>query len=172
MLERGGGPDGRWELIDGEIVPMTPVGSRASATNLTVGGLIGDHVWPHRHGELYGADLGAVPFLDRETIRVPSGAFLRSERVPPRDAQDGFLREVPDLVWEMTSPFADSGEVGAKTAMWLDAGVRLVWVDDPEARTVGVHAPDRPVATRGEGDDLDGDEVVPGFRVPVVDLFR
>ena len=170
-LERGGGPNGRWELIDGEIVPMTPVVWQASATNVAFGGLIGNHVRPRRFGELYSADLGVVPFPGRETVRVPSGAFLRSDRVPPRDERDGFLTVAPDLVWERASPFAGPDEVTAKAAMWPDAGVRLVWVVDAEARTVAVHASNRPVALLGEDDDLDGGAVLPGFRVPVRELF-
>ncbi len=58
-------------------------------------------------------------------------------------------------------------EVGEKVQMWLDAGVRLIWVAHPVQRTIEVYRPGVTVLTLGEGDSLDGYDVVPGFTAPV-----
>ena len=55
--------------------------------------------------------------------------------------------------------------------MWLDAGVRLVWVVDPPARTVTVYGPDQVPRVLREGDELDGGEVLPDFRLPLSAIF-
>jgi Uma2 family endonuclease len=170
-LEREGAPEGRWELIDGELVEMSPSGGRASKIGVRTARLLGNHVEPRALGEIFGADGGFVLFPGRDLLRVADVAFVRAERLPAPEDQFGFLRLAPDLVVEVVSPYDRPGEVAAKTAMWLDAGVRLVWIVDPGARTVTVHALDRPLRTLRDGDDLDGGNVLPDFRVAVAELF-
>ena len=169
-LERDGPPEGRWELIDGELVEMSPSGRTASKVATWIAHLLLGFVTPRRLGEVYGADGGFVVFPGRELIRVPDVAFVSADRVPPAQ-HTGFLRLAPDLAVEVVSPFDRPGEVVAKAAMWLEAGVRLLWVVDPEARTVAVHVPGAPVRLLRDGDALDGGDVVEGFHVAVADLF-
>jgi len=170
-LERDGGPDGLWELIDGELFEVTPAGGEASSVGAMIGYFLTSHVRANRLGQVYGADGGFVPFPDRETLCAPAVAFVRTERVPPPPEHDRFLRLAPDLAVEVVSPYDRPGEVAAKAAMWLDAGVRLLWVVDPRARTVAVHVPNQAARVLGMGDDLDGGDVLPDFRVPVAELF-
>ncbi len=73
---------------------------------------------------------------------------------------------------EVVPPSDRAGAVAAKALAWLDAGVRTVWVVDPETKLVAVHRPDG-VVTLLRGDAvLDGGDVVPGFRLPLPELFR
>ena len=170
-LERNGPPDGRYELIDGELVEMTPSGGDASTVANTVAFHLTGHVMPRGLGRIYSAGGGFVLFPGRELVRVPDAAFVRADRVPPPPEHAGFLRLAPDLVVEVISPFDRPGEVVAKAAMWLDAGVRLVWVVDPRSRTVSVYGPERTARVLREGEALDGGEDLPDFRVAVADLF-
>ena len=170
-LEREGPPDGRWELIDGELVEMTPSGGDASYVGGWILTLLSNLVVPRRLGRVYPADAGFVLFPGRKIVRAPDVAFVRAERVPPPEQHAGFLRLVPDLVVEVVSPYDRPGAVAAKAAMWLEAGIRLVWVVNPSTRAVAVHAPARDVRVLDAGDALDGEDVVPGFRVAVADLF-
>lgn len=172
-LERDGAPEGRWELIDGELVAIPPSSMLGSATAVTIASFLLDHVHPRRLGTILGADGGLVPFPDRETVRVADVAFLRAERMPAADrARDPFPRCAPDLVVEVISPFDQSDGVAAKVAMWEEAGVPLVWLVEPRDRTVVVYARGRPPFSLRDGDALDGGDVLPDFRVPVADLFR
>jgi Uma2 family endonuclease len=70
------------ELIDGEIVEMTPSSDSSSSTAARIIVLLGMHVLPNKLGQLYSADGGFVLFPDRETVRVPDVAFVRTERMP------------------------------------------------------------------------------------------
>lgn len=170
-LEREGPPEGRWELIDGALVEMAPSGGRASEIGTRAGRLLGNHAEPRGLGVMFGADGGFVLFPGRDLSRVADAALVRAERLPAPENRVGYLRLAPDLVGEVVSPYDRPHEVAEKTAMWLDAGVRLVWVADPDVRTVTVHALGGPPQTFHVGDELDGGEVLPDFRLAVADLF-
>jgi Uma2 family endonuclease len=79
---------------------------------------------------------------------------------------------VPDLAIEVVSPNDEPGEVAAQVEFYLAHGVPLIWVADPTPRTVAVHRPGRETRVLDVGDTLEGEEVVPGFRLPVADVFR
>ena len=172
-LERDGVPDGLWELIAGRLVEVTPAGGEASSIGAVVSYHLTDYVLPHRLGRVYGADGGFVLYYGqpREMIRVPDVAFVRTERVPPPEERARFPRLAPDLVVEVISPDDRGSGVAAQAAMWLEAGVPLLWVVDPPARSVRGHAPDQATRVLGGGDELDGGAVLPGFRVLVRELF-
>lgn len=170
-LERDGPPEGRWELIDGELVEMTPSGSGASSVATTFTLFLGNHVRPRKLGKIYGADGGFVVFAGRQIVRVPDAAFVRAERLPSEEEQEKFLRLAPDLVVEVVSPYDRAVEVLDKAMMWLQAGVRLVWVADRRLGTVTVYAPDSSARVLRHGEELDGGDVLPGFKVAVAELF-
>lgn len=109
---------------------------------------------------------------DPDRVRRPDLTFVRSGRFPndlPPEA--GFCEIPPDLAVEVVSPNDTFYEISARVADFLAAGTRLVWVVDPAQRTVAVHDADRPGKTLRSSDELTGDEVLPGFRCLVADLF-
>lgn len=170
-LERPGAPDGRYELIDGEIVPVSPTSNKSSRVTNTFAFFITGHVRPLGLGEVFSAEAGFVLFPGRQLIRSPDVAFVRADRLPPESEWDKFPRLAPDLVVEVISPSDPRADVLDKVAMWLAAGVRLLWLADPAAVTVTVHAPDREPVLLAHGDDLYGGDVLPGFQVPIAELF-
>ncbi len=162
----------RAELIDGEIVEMTPSsdGSSSIAARITV--LLGMHVLPNKLGRLYSADGGFVLFPDRETVRVPDVAFVRTERMPQGEARRHFPRLAPDLVVEVLSPTDRASDVLSKVAMYQEAGVPLIWLVDPDAQTVTVLATNLGPVTRRAGDTLDGGNILPDLSIAVADIFE
>jgi Uma2 family endonuclease len=83
----------------------------------------------------------------------------------------GFARLAPDLAVEVVSPSNTSKELEAKLRDYLSAGTRLIWLIHPGDPSVRVHRPDGTRSILGVGDHLDGEDVVPGFRVSVAQLF-
>jgi Uma2 family endonuclease len=77
----------------------------------------------------------------------------------------------PDLAVEVLSPSDRMADALAKVAMYLQAGTRLVWLVNPATRTVVVFRSEVDPETLGETDALDGDNVLPGFSVPVTEIF-
>jgi Uma2 family endonuclease len=78
---------------------------------------------------------------------------------------------IPDLVVEVVSSSDRPLEVAEKVRMWLDAGVRLVWVVYPTRQIVEEHRPQQAPVTLTASDQLDGGDVVPGFTLPVARVF-
>lgn len=163
--------EGRWELIDGEPVEMSPAADESSSIGATVIGLLSSFVRPRRLGRLYNAEGGFVLFPDRPTVRVPDAAFVLAERAPQGKARKSFPRLAPDLVVEVLSPSDRTSDVVAKLEMYQEAGVRLIWLVDPDALTVTVIAAGQTTRVLHAGDTLDGGDVLPGFSVPVSEIL-
>lgn len=160
----------QYELIEGELQRMAP-------DNMEHGG-IGDNLsaplsWfvrKRRLGRVF-SNVGFTLADDPPTVLGPDVSFVRADRVPPPDAQSGFVAMAPDLAVEVLFPSNTAGEIARKIRIYLAAGVRLVWIVDPVSRTVAVHHPDRTGRILIEGEALDGEEVVPGFSLPVSEVF-
>lgn len=160
----------RHELVRGELRTMTPAGYRHGRIAARIVGRIDAHVSQHDLGDVLSSETGFTLERGPDTVRAPDAAFVRADRVPSPDADKGFAELAPDLVVEVVSPGDRWTEVTEKAFMWLDAGVRLVWIVDPAKRFAVVHRPEG--ATRLHGDDeLDGEDVLPGFRLALHDLF-
>lgn len=165
-------PEGEWELIDGELVPMTPSGLESSSLGHRIGRIVGNFVDAHRLGMMTGADGGYVLFPDRATIRVPDVGFIREERLPPKSERSRFPRLAPDLAIEVLSPSDSTSEVVAKVEMYQEAGIPLIWLVDPAKRTVTVISFGNSAEVLKPGDTLDGGDVLPGFSVLVAEIFE
>ncbi|MDQ3693599.1 MAG: Uma2 family endonuclease [Chloroflexota bacterium] len=170
-LERDGGPDGRWEIIAGELIEMPPAGGKHGR----IWGAIYAHLWnfvvPNRRGYVYGADTGFVLVVDPLTLRAPDVGFIRAERLPADFDDGGFLRVAPDIVVEVLSPSDRLAPALSKVAAWLEAGAAVVWLVDPAAETVTVFGPEASPRGLTIEQTLDGGDILPGFTFPVRDIF-
>jgi Uma2 family endonuclease len=108
---------------------------------------------------------------DPDKVRRADVSFIRFGRLPKEQPPEGHIRLAPDLAVEVVSPNDLAYDVDSKVEDYLQAGVRLVWVVNPVARTVRVHRPDGPGATLRADDELTGGEVLPGFRCLIRELF-
>jgi Uma2 family endonuclease len=104
-------------------------------------------------------------------VRAPDAAFIARQRVEAAGDVKGYWPGAPDLVVEVISPNDLYTEVEEKVADWLNAGTRMVIVVNPRRRSVNVHCPAADVRVLTENDTLDGDDVVPGWTLPVRDIF-
>lgn len=159
------------ELIRGELYEMPPPGGRHGWLQVELGASLHLFVKAHRLGRVY-VDAGFVIARDPDTVLGPDVAFVRTERVLPEDDQIGHLRQTPDLVIEIVSPSDEPGDVQDNASLYLRAGVPLVWIVDPQRRRVVVWKGDRSVRELGPSDTLDGGEVLPGFLLPLTEIFR
>jgi Uma2 family endonuclease len=125
----------------------------------------------HDLGWVWPADTFCRFSRDPNKVRKPDGLFIRRDRLTADLLAGSFITIPPDLVSEVVSPNDTAYEVDQKVKEYLDAGVRLVWVVNPEIRTVRVHRLDGTIAGLSEHDELSGEDVVPGFRCRVGELF-
>lgn len=165
-------PDGKdFELVDGNLVEK-----HVSTLSSWVGGrafrLLANHVEAHDLGTAWPADNGLQCFPDAPgKVRKPDASFIGRDRYSPDQLSEGFLRIAPDFVVEVNSPNDLAYDVEQKVEEYLRAGVRLVWVIDPPTQTVRVHRADGTAARLRRDDELSGEDVVPGFRCLVRELF-
>jgi Uma2 family endonuclease len=157
------------ELVDGVLVEK-PVGAAESLLGATVLRLLGNFVEERDLGLTFGAD---APFrLLPGLVRMPDVSFVSWARLPDERLPDEALAPVaPDLAVEVLSPSNTKKEMQRKLRDFFLAGVREAWLIYPKTQTAEVYtAPDkkRRIARTGT---LDGGAIIPGFRLPLADLF-
>lgn len=163
-------PNKQVELVRGEVVVREPPAAWHGGISNNVAFRLTEFVKEHEIGAVFGQDTGFQIATDPDTVRAPDVAFVRAESLT-EVSRRGYPRLAPDLVVEVLSPDDRPGEVLAKIGQWLEAGVRLVWVLDPEGGQVRVHRPDGTLDLLGGAEEVDGEDVLPGFRCPVPDLL-
>lgn len=116
-------------------------------------------------------EVGIILWRDPDRVVGADAIFIANGSLPIQRSTEGYLLTIPDLVVEIRSKNDTLAEILAKVADYLRAGVRVVWVADPEARTVAAHRPDQEPKVFQESDTLTVEEVIPGFRMAVKDVF-
>ncbi len=161
----------RYELVKGELITMSPAGEEHGAVIMNLAVPLGQHIKANNLGTIYGAETGFKIRTDPDTVRAPDIAFVRRERIEQTGIGKGFREGAPDLVVEVVSPGDTYEEVSAKVEEWLGAGARLVWIVSPKRRRVTVYDSSDGGKIYAEDNELDGGDVVPGFRCKVSEIF-
>lgn len=165
-------PDiGPCELIDGRIVPMTPTGGEHGMAELSFGEALRTFARAHGLGRVLVGEVGIFTQRNPDRVRAADVLFISNARYSRWGNVRGFLDVAPDLIVEILSPTDRSMDTMQKLREYFAIGVRLVWVADPEARIVYAYRSLTDVREFREGGDLTGDDVLPGFSVPVAELF-
>lgn len=161
----------RHELVRGELRTMTPAGWEHGEITSVVDTSLRTHVTTHGLGRVGAGDIGFWITRNPDTLRAPDLAFISAARLPRSQRMPGFSDMPPDLVIEIVSPTDRYTDVAEKVAGWLEYGVRMVALIDPRRRLVSVQCPGKPLRELREDAVLEGQDVVPGWRLPIRDIF-
>lgn len=161
----------RRELIRGELRTMPLAGAVHGRVAATVAARLAEQVWAHGLGEVLAAGTGFQLEWSPDTVRAPDGAFIRRERVEEVGDTEGYWPGAPDLAVEVVSPGDTFSEVEGKVFDWLDAGTRMGIVANPKKCTATVYRSRSEITVFTEEDELDGADVVPGWRLPLREIF-
>jgi Uma2 family endonuclease len=161
----------RRELLDGEVVVTPPPGEEHGAVAAEILLSLGQHVRAHGLGRVFAAETGYRIGSDPDTVLAPDAAFVTRQRIEHTAISKGYRSGAPDLAVEVVSPSDAFVDVEAKVARWLAAGCRMVVVVNPARRAATVYRSRDDITLLAESDVLDGKDVVPGWSLPLRDLF-
>jgi Uma2 family endonuclease len=163
--------DGIWrELVKGRIIEMLQPKPRHGFVCTEVASRLREYVKAHDMGRVVG-ESGVITERDPDSMRGPDVSFYSYDRIPRGEMPDGYLDVVPELIVEVLSTFDRWPRVLEKIVEYLDAGVKVVCIVDPDTQTAQVHTADSAPRHLTRNDDLTIPEVLPDFRCRVGDLF-
>jgi Uma2 family endonuclease len=160
----------RHELVGGRLVREPPPGAIHGWVARNLFRPLDRYVEEHSLG-LVIFETGFLLTDEPPTVRGPDVAFLAREHLPSRGAPKGFWRIAPDLAVEVLSPSNTATEIQKKVLEYLEAGTCLVWVVDPDTRSVTIYRSRNDVQVLTDKDALDGAGILPGFRLAISELF-
>ena len=160
------------ELVAGRVVPMTPTNPTHGRIEVNVAAALKHFVRTQNLGVVMAGEVGVFTSRNPDTVRAPDVLFLSHERDALRRRPQGFLDVAPELTVEILSPTDRPDQVRRKLDEYFAAGVRLVWVIDPATRTVQVHHGRGEPLSLASGAVVTGEDVLPGFALPVDDIFE
>lgn len=158
------------ELVDGVLVEK-PMGYRESMLAIAIAAAVRAFVVPRKLGVVSG-EAGMMQLVVG-LVRLPDVAYVSAARLPGgRIPKEPVPLLVPDLAVEVLSESNTRAEMKRKREEYFKAGVRLVWIFDPDARNAEVYTgPDARPTILSENDTIDGGNILPGFTLSLHDLF-
>jgi Uma2 family endonuclease len=166
--------DGRYELVDGEVVEMAPVNEQHGDAAFNISGAF--YVYSRTHGiGRGGVETGYRVRQNPDTVRGPDVSFNLRSRSAGESPRPGFIPGAPDIAVEVVSPSNTAAEMERKVGEFLAAGSQRVWVvytaTTTLARRVVVHHPNGTANTYNGDDVITDEKLLPGFSLPLADIF-
>jgi Uma2 family endonuclease len=166
----------QYEVVNGLVMEVSPMSSFSSEVANRIRDELGAYARTTRSGRARSDMLFRVPFpADPTRIRRPDAAFISFDRWPenrPMPYRGNPVDVVPDLTVEVASPTDTVEEFLGKAHEYLLAGVRLAWVVYPLLRQLHAHSsPTDPPRIFTAADTLDAGGILPGFSIPMANLF-
>lgn len=161
----------RCELVEGVIIKMSPAGIEHGAIRVNIAFLLAQHVKANKLGVVLAAETGYKVASDPDTVLAPDASFIRQQEFERVGMTKKFWPGAPDLAVEVMSPDDSVRKTDEKAKAWLAHGARMVWVVNPNRRTISVYRPGADAVILTMSDSLDGEAVVPGFRCDVKEIF-
>jgi Uma2 family endonuclease len=158
------------EFIDGRVVEK-PMGWKASRVISRLTRYLDEWVEEHNLGHVLEAEAGYQIFPDTRKIRKPDVSFIPRGRLPQEELPPGNGRICPDLVGEVISPNDLAEDIEQRVADFFGAGAKLFWIVYPATRSIQVVRTDGTAARLTEQQSLSGENIIPGFTLPLTTLF-
>lgn len=164
--------DGKFALVRGEVVRLSPPLYEHGSICANIAGLFWTYSRQTGYGHGASNDVSILTRRDPDTVRGADFVFYSNARWPKPGGPVKLPPVAPDVVVEVVSPGNRRGEITEKVAEFLDAGTLAVWVVYPKRRSIVIHrGADIPPTLLTEGDAIEDQAELPGFRCLVSDLF-
>lgn len=162
----------QYEIVNGELIDMGNSGAKHGYVAVILSAALFNWVSQGKLGAMF--DSSTAFKMKSGNKRSPDLSFMSKERLQElNDLPDGLLEGAPDLAVEILSPGNTVGEIQEKLSEYFENGSRLVWVIEPRQKYALVyHCAEQPDQFVKSSDYLEGEEIIPGFRLPMADLFE
>jgi Uma2 family endonuclease len=168
-VERASDRDGkRYELIDGELKEKT-VGFESLVIATRISERFNAAFFPHTG--VAAVEAMIYCFSRPNHGRKPDVVYVQLDRFKDRNIPTGDLHLAPDVAIEVLSPGNSGIEIEEKLGEYLEAGVKMVWIVNPDARTIRIYRDDNTTRLFHAGDVIENEPLLPGFRLPVGEVF-
>jgi Uma2 family endonuclease len=160
------------ELVRGKITKYMPAGNLHGVIALKIGRVIGNFVEENNLGVVVAAaETGFIISRNPDTVRAPDAAFIGNEKLAKHGITEKFFPVAPDLAVEVVSPSDKKRDIEEKIKDYLTAGVPIVWIIYPQNRVAAVYRQSNIVSILREDDELDGENILPNFRLSLSKIF-
>ncbi len=160
----------RWELDNGRLIAMAPPEYIHGRCENNIASQLRTQGEERGHGQACG-EVGVLLRQHPDRVVGPDAVFIAQQSLPVRLSPEGYLQTMPDLAVEVRSKNDTQPEVEQKVNEYLQAGVRVVWVADPEMQTITAYRTGEPPQVFTAADTLTIPDVIPRFAMPVQDAF-
>jgi len=161
-----------YELDNGRLVIMPPPGDIHCAVELNVGTELKIQGDRRGHGKARSGEVAIILWRNPDRVVGADVAFIANRSLPIRLSREGYLETIPNLIVEVCSKNDTLPAVERKVQDYHTAGVQVVWVADPEKRTVTAYRPGQQPQVFGENDTLTVEDIIPGFQMAVREVFQ
>jgi len=161
-------PEKSYEIVNGRPEEKGMPGARHGGVAARLIIRLGNHIESNDLGGLY----SEASFTIGENERIPDVAFVAAERIPPEGEPATLWPMAPDLAIEVISPNDVYLKVVAKIEDYFAAGVKQVWLVDPEFRRVSIYRSPTDITILTEEQELASEDLFPGFRCRLSDIFK
>ncbi len=161
--------DRHFELEEGEIVEMSLPGERHGLVCGNFAGILGNYTRQIKKGYVC-LNVGLIIERNPATVRG-ADVTLTMENRKFEDLEIKYPERMPILAVEVLSPNDRHSKLTRRISQFLSKGVAMVWVADPEDRTITVHRPNELPVVFEENEDLTGFDLLPGFTCKVAEFF-
>lgn len=160
----------RYELVKGVLVEMPGPSGRHGKIIFELSAYLKNYLDTHSLGVGFSGTAFVLDLVNN-VVRVPDLAFVTTERARGINYDEAFPAP-PDLAIEIMSPTDKWSAVVEKVGEYQQAGVPLVWVIDPFDKGVFIYRLHHPRQTLNEDGELDGGDMLPGFKLKISKLFE
>jgi Uma2 family endonuclease len=160
------------ELIDGEIIKLSPGGPLHSYVSNNIGTILWSFVEAQGIGWVLGNEAGIRIREDLPRSRGADVLYISFKRLPEGDLPEAFLKVPPELIVEVLKSNGSFDGIDDKIADYHSIGVDMVWVADPKSKMVKKFPRGAAAVTVSADGEIDGGEILPGFKVAVAQFFK
>ena len=162
-------PDYQMELVNGEVIVMSPSGLESDEVAAEIIRLLGNWVRPRKLGRVTASSAGFILPNASGDVRAPDASFIRADRL--RQTTSQYAQIVPDLIFEVRSQNDTLKKLRQKIQQFLELGTQVGVLADPRTRTLEVYRPGKDRVVLHDGDVFTVPELLPGWGLSIAEIW-